>query len=130
MLDPKGNTAVYLLYSYARICSIIDKSGMSKDDINAALEKGGFKITHPHERFLAMSLLRFPEVLNTVNDELNIHKLCDYIYDIAVKISEGYKKYRIIDSEDKVTRVLLCEAVRRVLLQSFRLLSIEPLERI
>ncbi len=27
MLDPKGNTAVYLLYAYARICSILQKSG-------------------------------------------------------------------------------------------------------
>lgn len=29
MLDTKGNTAVYLLYSYARLCSIIRKSGYS-----------------------------------------------------------------------------------------------------
>mmetsp|Transcript_26366 Transcript_26366/g.23283 ORF Transcript_26366/g.23283 Transcript_26366/m.23283 type:complete len:453 (-) Transcript_26366:12-1370(-) len=130
MLDPKGNTAVYLLYSYARICSIINKSGLKPEDFDKIVEKGGFKITHDHERFLAMSLLRFPEVLNTVTDELNIHKLCDYIYDIAVKISEGYKKYRIADSEEKETRVLLCEAVRRVLLVSFRLIGIEPLERL
>lgn len=26
MLDPKGNTAVYLIYAYARICSIIAKA--------------------------------------------------------------------------------------------------------
>ena len=26
MLDPKGNTAVYLMYSYARICSILRKA--------------------------------------------------------------------------------------------------------
>ena len=28
MLDPKGNTAVYLLYAYARICSIQAKAGV------------------------------------------------------------------------------------------------------
>ena len=28
MLDPKGNTAVYLMYAYARICSIMRKAGV------------------------------------------------------------------------------------------------------
>ena len=31
MLDTKGNTAVYLLYSFARINSIIKKSGYSEE---------------------------------------------------------------------------------------------------
>lgn len=30
MLDPKGNTAVYLLYSYARLCSILRKSELGE----------------------------------------------------------------------------------------------------
>lgn len=30
MLDPKGNTAVYLMYAYARICSIMRKAGVSE----------------------------------------------------------------------------------------------------
>ena len=29
MLDPKGDSAVYLLYAYARICSILKKSGLT-----------------------------------------------------------------------------------------------------
>jgi len=31
MLDPKGDSAIYLLYAYARICSILKKSGLSND---------------------------------------------------------------------------------------------------
>jgi len=130
MLDPKGNTAVYLLYSYARVCSIINKSELKEEDFQKILEKGGFKITHPHERFLAMSLLRFPEVIDTVVDELAIHKLCDYIYDISVKIAEGYKKYRINDDPNKETRVLLFEAIRRVMQKAFWMVGIKPLEKI
>lgn len=30
MLDLKGNTAIYLMYSYARICSIANKAGVKK----------------------------------------------------------------------------------------------------
>jgi len=29
MLDPKGNTAVYLMYSYVRISSVLKKSGIA-----------------------------------------------------------------------------------------------------
>eukprot|EP01017_Pseudomicrothorax_dubius_P000383 TRINITY_DN0_c1694_g1_i1.p1 TRINITY_DN0_c1694_g1~~TRINITY_DN0_c1694_g1_i1.p1 ORF type:complete len:146 (+),score=40.39 TRINITY_DN0_c1694_g1_i1:1-438(+) len=130
MLDPKGNTAVYLLYSYARISSILRKSEYSQDHLKGIATKTGFKITHPHERYLAVSLLRFPEVLDTVVDEMNLHKLCDLIYDISVKIAEGYNKYRILDDPNKDTRILLCEASRVVLLTAFSLVGISPLEKI
>lgn len=33
MLDTKGNTAVYLLYAYARVNSILRKSGWSEEDL-------------------------------------------------------------------------------------------------
>ena len=115
MLDPKGNTAVYLLYSYARLCSILRKSALSEEELRKLINETDFKITHPHERLLAFTILKFPEVLETVVDELNIHKLCDLIYDVAVKISEGYTKYRILDDPNRNTRLLLCEAARELL---------------
>jgi len=34
MLDPKGNTGVYLIYAYARICSILRKAGFDEDSAN------------------------------------------------------------------------------------------------
>lgn len=36
MLDPKGNTGVYLLYMFVRICSIMEKSALGTAE---ALEK-------------------------------------------------------------------------------------------
>lgn len=44
MLDPKGNTAVYLMYSYVRILSILRKSGIQDFEVFKADNK--FKITH------------------------------------------------------------------------------------
>ena len=38
MLDLKGNTAIYLMYSYARICSIASKAGVKKTDLAALLD--------------------------------------------------------------------------------------------
>jgi len=44
MLDPKGNTGVYLLYMFVRIVSIMQKSEHGKEDSLAKLklEHAGF----------------------------------------------------------------------------------------
>jgi arginyl-tRNA synthetase len=47
MLDPRGNTAVYLIYAYVRICSIIRKSGLTSEQIQGLAKKKPFVITHP-----------------------------------------------------------------------------------
>ncbi len=130
MLDQKGNTPVYLMYAYARVCSLLRKSGLSGDDLKKLAKENGFKITHPHERVLAIALLRFPEILEAVVDDLAINKLCDLIYDVCVRLSEGYAKYRILDDPNKNSRILLIEATRLVLQKSFYMVGIDPLEKI
>lgn len=130
MLESKGNTAVYLLYAYARLCSIIKKSGMTEQDIKKAAKEIGFKITHEHEATLAMTILRFPETLDLAVKELALHKITDFIYEIASKVAEGYSKYDIVGTENQTTRILLCEAIKKVLKQALYLVGIEPLEKI
>jgi arginyl-tRNA synthetase len=46
MLDPKGNTAIYLIYAYVRMCSIIRKSGLTSEQIVELAREKPFKITH------------------------------------------------------------------------------------
>ena len=45
-------------------------------------------------------LIKFYEVINEAVDELALNKLTDFIYDIAVKVQENYKKYRIVGDEN------------------------------
>ena len=49
MTSQKGDTAVYLLYSYIRVCSILRKSELSEDDIIGS----PFEFTDPCEQALA-----------------------------------------------------------------------------
>lgn len=60
MLDPNGNTAVYLMYSYVRILSVLRKSGVNIAEIKETVP---FQCTHTHERHLAVQLLRLVDVL-------------------------------------------------------------------
>ncbi|PNY11693.1 arginine-tRNA ligase cytoplasmic-like, partial [Trifolium pratense] len=62
MLNDKGNTAVYLMYAHARICSIIRKSGK---DIEELKKTGTMVLDHENERTLALHLLQFTEVVGS-----------------------------------------------------------------
>ena len=87
MTDFKGNTAVYLFYSYTRICSILKKSGITEfKELIAA----GFQITHEAEKELINILVKFSDIVETITVELEIHKLTDFLYALAVKLSESY----------------------------------------
>lgn len=88
---------------------------MNTEDLTKLAKEAPFKITHEAERKLASSLVKFMDVLDETADELAINRLTDYIYDICVLVQENYKKYRIVGNEHMKTRILLCEAVRRVL---------------
>jgi arginyl-tRNA synthetase len=127
VLDPKGNTAVYLLYAYARICSILDKAG-EEAVVNARAST--LAVTCVHERNLAFKLARLPDVLDTVAEELFIHKLCDLQYDISVTFSEFYNHCKVLGSPEQNSRLMLCLATKLMMHQIFNLLGIEPLERL
>jgi arginyl-tRNA synthetase len=127
MLDPRGNTAIYLIYAYVRICSIIRKSGLTSEQIAELAKKKPFVITHPDERNLAAMLIKFYDVLNDAVEELALNKMTDFIYDICVKVQENYKKYRIVGDENMESRIILCEAIRKVLEKAFFMVGIVPI---
>ena len=65
MLDPRGNTAVYLLYAGARIASILRTAEQDKGvDFNALLASGvTVQLVEPAELALGRGILRFQEVV-------------------------------------------------------------------
>lgn len=75
-------------------------------------------------------LIKFFDVLNESADEMAINKITDYIYDIAVKVQENYKKYRILGDENMHSRIILCECIRKTLLKAFFFVGIEPVDKI
>ncbi|CAN7940534.1 unnamed protein product [Ixodes pacificus] len=98
MLDDRGNTAAYLLYALTRIRSIARNVGMSVD----ALKDEEVPVEHPKERKLAKTLLRFPEVISTMLEELHVHPLCDYLFELSQTFSEFYDNCYCIE-KDKAT---------------------------
>lgn len=126
MLSQKGNTAVYLMYSYIRICSIIRKSGFQENEFTGF----EFKFSHEYERMLLRQCVKFSETIEIVLEELTINRLCDYIYALACRIAEGYNVYKIINNEHSKTRVAMILICKKIMQKCFTLLGIKTIERI
>ncbi|XP_009774840.1 arginine--tRNA ligase, cytoplasmic-like isoform X2 [Nicotiana sylvestris] len=127
MLSDKGNTAVYLLYAHARICSIIRKSGR---DIEELKKVGGIVLAHPDERALGLHLLQFAEIVEEACINLLPNLLCEYLYKLSEDFTKFYTNCQVVGSAEETSRLLLCEATAVVMRKCFYLLGITPVYKI
>eukprot|EP00262_Sarcandra_glabra_P012845 TRINITY_DN3397_c1_g3_i1.p1 TRINITY_DN3397_c1_g3~~TRINITY_DN3397_c1_g3_i1.p1 ORF type:complete len:596 (-),score=108.31 TRINITY_DN3397_c1_g3_i1:142-1929(-) len=127
MLNDKGNTAVYLLYAHARICSIIRKSGR---DIEELKKTGAVVLGHADERVLGLHLIRFAEIVEEACTNLLPNVLCEYLYNLSELFTRFYTNCQVVGSAEETSRLLLCEATAVVMRKCFYLLGIEPVYKI
>ncbi|XP_053948877.1 probable arginine--tRNA ligase, cytoplasmic [Anastrepha ludens] len=138
MLEDRGNTAVYLLYAFTRICSISRNCGEDFSDLAKVLDSGAtIELEHEKEWKLAKTLLKFPDVLIKISKDLLLHTLCEFCYEICTVFSEFYDSCYCIEKNKsgeivKVNRgrILLCEATAAVLKQCFYILGLKPVSKI
>ena len=148
MLSPDGDTAVYLQYSAARLASILRKAGEAGHATGPALRlRSGdlgsvtagdmgeaWAFAHPTEIQLAGELLRFAEVLASVQEDLMPHKLCEYMYGLSGKATDFHRDCNVLGSGTapalRAARLRLVQCTSSVLTTCMRLLGLEPLERI
>eukprot|EP00951_Prasinocladus_malaysianus_P048393 scaffold657957_cov32-Prasinocladus_malaysianus.AAC.1 len=127
MLSLQGNTAVYLLYAHARICSIQRKSGK---DMQELIQKGTMQLAHEKELQLALKVARFPEALEECLEELMPNRLTEYQFELSQIFSDFYNECQIVGSPEEDSRLLLAESTAVVMRKCFDLLGITPLYRI
>jgi arginyl-tRNA synthetase len=127
MLDLKGNTAVYLLYTHARISSILDRAG---DEVISSFDEGDLVLTDEKERRLALAILKLPDTIDSVIQDLLPSRLCDYTYSLCVAFNEFYGACKVIGDEREKPRLILCHATALSLRRAFYILGIEPLYRL
>ncbi|MFB8087199.1 arginine--tRNA ligase [Streptomyces sp. col6] len=123
MLSFEGNTAPYLQYARARICSIFRKAGVEQP--LTGVDK--LVITEPAERALALELLQFDSLISEVAETLEFHKLANYLYGLASAFTSFYEKCPVLRSEGDVkqSRLVLCDITARTLELGLGLLGIE-----
>jgi arginyl-tRNA synthetase len=123
MLSFEGNTAPYLQYARARICSIFRRAGVEQPLTNV----DWLVIAEPAERALALELLEFGNVVTEVSETLEFHKLANYLYSLASAFTSFYEKCPVLRSEGdvKLSRLALCDVTARTLELGLGLLGIE-----
>ena len=127
MLDDKGNTAVYLFYSFVRISSIYKKMNLKEKDLDELISLNKIEVKDKKEKNLLIHLLSFNDVIEDVVNELSLNLLCDYAYGTAIKFNEFYENCKIAGNN---SRILLTELCKRFMEISFHLLNLTPIEKI
>jgi len=126
MVQTTGDTGPYLQYAHARASQILRKAEAEKIGFGSIAVLG-----EPAEQNLALMLSRFGEVVDDLAHHLQPHKLCSYLYDLAVALSAFYEACPVLRSEGDVrsSRLALCAATKQVLAKGLYLLGIDAPER-
>ena len=122
-IDFNGNTGPFLLYTYARIKSLIRKNNtkieIKKVEINSI------------EKDLIKKIIEYPEVIRDSALSYNPSLICNYIFEM-VKIYNRFYQNNEILVDDKLTRSLrltISEEVSKIIKSSSDLLGFEVLEK-
>ena len=119
-----GNTGPYVQYTYARTCSILQKSELSAS---------ANKITAPEERTLLSVLSKFEEKVIEAIEAYEPSIITRYILDVAVAFNQFYHNCQILSAEDedvRATRIRITKAAQPVLGSAFSLICLKKTEKI
>ena len=128
MLSFDGNTAPYLQYAHARICSIFRRAEVDRPSVRSSVPV----LTEPQERALVLQLLQFDAAVHDTLDKCSPHRLCTYLFDLAQTFTAFYEACPVLKEGHEATRpgrLALCDATARVLERGLGLLGIEAPER-
>ena len=122
MLSFDGNTAPYLQYAHARICSIFRRAGVER----ASTSSARVVLSEPQERELALRLLGFDAAVVDTIDRYSPHRLCTYLYELATTFTAFYEHCPVLKADDAVraSRLALCDLTARVMERGLDLLGI------
>ena len=124
-VDFQGNTGPFIQYTYARIQSILRKSG-TLTEVSNLLE------LHPKEKELIKQLQLFPETIQQAGAQYSPALIANYTYELVKSFNSFYQNVSILgadNNEEKSFRIQLSQAVSDVIKTAFGLLGIEVPER-
>lgn len=121
-----GNTGPYVQYTYARTCSLLEKAGDFKEDLDIIF-------TADEERELIKTLARFPEKVIEAIEAYEPSIITRYILDVAAAFNRFYHNCQILSANDEAvlnTRIKLTKATNFVLGNAFELICLKKTKKI
>ncbi len=125
----EGNSAPYLLYSYARAMSIWQKA----TNEGGSVDLGGLpEFTDEREKELARRLLKFPEALDRAFEERKPHIIATALYELCQEFNRFYGALKVVNAETESARrarLGLVQGFLHLLKSGLSILGIPVLER-
>jgi arginyl-tRNA synthetase len=124
MLNLEEGNAIYFLYTYARIKSLLNKA----DKIP---EKFEINELNKYEEKLIINLFKFKDIIYDIEKSLELNHLYRYLIDLVRSFNEFYQNVPILNYKDKYPhRLFLVYLTKEILDKIFYILKIEPVESI
>ncbi|MFT5424769.1 MAG: arginyl-tRNA synthetase [Phycisphaerales bacterium] len=129
MLAFEGDTGPYLMYALVRVKSIFRKAAEAGIEFNPAAE---LLLNEPEEKALALKLLRYPRVVRASGENLEPHRLCNELYELASAFSTFFDRCPVLRAPDAATRdsrLRLAGLTARALADGLDTLGLPTVER-
>lgn len=127
MLSFDGNTAPYLQYVYARICSILRKA----EDMGIDYSHAIVTTDNPSEKALALALTGLPNFVVKAAEGYKPNLIADYLFELAQTFNTFYNALPILKENEPIrsSRLLLAAKTAYTIKEGLSLLGIRVLER-
>jgi arginyl-tRNA synthetase len=121
------NPVFYIQYAYARISSIFRQ--FSKNEDFEIPEK--IIITHPVERRLLLRVIRFPDLVEEIAGDLQVHKLTHYATALATDLHSFYEQLRVHGERPEIaqSRLAILKATSITIKKTLDLIGISAPSR-
>lgn len=129
----------YVQYAYARICSILRKSGkfqipstQYQTNPKSQMPTSRLKsLEHPSELALIKQLIRFPEIVEDTAKDYQVQRLPQYAVDLAAAFHCFYRDCRVMSEDKKISRarISLVLAAKIALKNTLDLMGISAPEK-
>ena len=117
--------------------SIMRTAKVDEATLKAYIDSNGIRLDHEKEWKLGKMISRYSEIVVRCKDDLTLHPLCEYLYELSGTLTEFYDACYCIQKDKEtggiksvdMNRIALLEAVSRIFASGFYILGIKPVSR-
>ena len=120
-----GESGMYILYSLARINSILRNNKIELVD--------EIKFNNDIEKKIVRELSLYPDVVDELLKSNEPSHLTKYVFNVAVLFSKLYEQINVSNENDNVlksSRIRLLNCISKVITSALKILGIETIEKL
>lgn len=127
----EGNTGPYLMYTYARAMSIMEKAGVGTRSLESNIELFKNIKLEDKEYSLLREMRKFPEVIMSSADNMSPHIIANFLYDFAQKFNSFYGEIPVLNAREDIKdfRLVLVYCSSQIIKNGLKLLGIKVVEK-